>query len=141
MGDRKKETFDDMGFDGEDVREEKTSGEEKDITDLTEEDMPTQMFDGERIGIEDVLDETIVIKDMTTRPSSFSEGDYAILQIEKDGEPYVILTGASVLMKQIREKADKLPIRCRIIEQQSTTSKYKYYTLAPATKSKKYFDI
>ena len=137
MGDQKKETFDDMGFDGEDVREDK----EDDITDLTEEDMPTQMFDGERIGIEDVLDETIVIKDMTTRPSSFSEGDYAILQIEKDGEPYVILTGASVLMKQIREKADKLPIRCRIIEQQSTTSKYKYYILAPATKSKKYFDI
>ena len=132
MGDRKKETFDDMGFDGEEIKKDK----EEDITDLTEEDMPTQMFDGERIGIEDVLDENIVIRDMTTRPSSFSEGDYAIIQIEKDGEPYVILTGASVLMKQIREKADKLPIRCRIIEQQSTRSKYKYYILAPATKSK-----
>jgi len=132
MGDRKEETFDDMGFDGEEIRKDK----EEDITDLTEEDMPTQMFDGERIGIEDVLDENIVIRDMTTRPSSFSEGDYAIIQIEKDGEPYVILTGASVLMKQIREKADKLPIRCRIIEQQSTRSKYKYYILAPATKSK-----
>jgi hypothetical protein len=132
MGDRKKETFDDMGFDGEEIRKDK----EEDITDLTEEDMPTQMFEGERIGIEDVLDENIVIRDMTTRPSSFSEGDYAILQIEKDGEPYVILTGASVLMKQIREKADKLPFRCRIVEQQSTRSKYTYYTLAPATKSK-----
>jgi hypothetical protein len=129
MGDRKKGTFDDMGFDGEEIRKDK----EEDITDLTEEDMPTQMFDGERIGIEDVLGENIVIRDMTTRPSSFSEGEYAIIQIEKDGEPYVILTGASVLMKQIREKEDKLPIRCRIIEQQSTRSKYKYYILAPPT--------
>ncbi|RZN72315.1 MAG: hypothetical protein EF807_01565 [Candidatus Methanolliviera hydrocarbonicum] len=132
MGDRKKETFDDMGFDGEEIRKDK----EEDITDLTEEDMPTQMFEGERIGIEDVLDENIVIRDMTTRPSSFSEGEYAIIQIEKDGEPYVILTGASVLMRQIREKADKLPIRCRIIEQQSTRTKYKYYILVPPTKSK-----
>jgi hypothetical protein len=137
MGDQKKKTFDDIDdnkFEDKDVREE------EEITDLTEEDMPTQMFDqmfeGERIGIEDVLDENIVIRDMTTRPSSFSEGDYAILQIEKDGEPHVILTGASVLMKQIKEKADKLPFRCRIVEQQSTRSKYKYYILAPATKPK-----
>ena len=137
MEDRKKERFDDMEFDEKDVREDKTSREkEKVVTDLTEEDIPAQMFEGEKIGMEDVLDENIVIKDMATRPSSFSEGEYAILQIEKDGEPYVITTGSTVVMRQIQEKADKLPFRCRIIEQQSTRSKYTYYTLAPATKSK-----
>ena len=102
-----------------------------DVYDLTETDMPTQMFDGERATIDDMLDETIIIRDMVTRPSSFSEGDYIILQVEKDGEPYVVITGSAVLMRQISEKADKLPFRCKIIEQQSTRSKYKYYTLSP----------
>ena len=116
----------------ENATEGKAKGkDEGEVYDLTDEDMPTQMFDGERIGMDDILDETIVIRDMVTRPSSFSEGDYIILQVEKDGEPYVVLTGSAVLMRQIKEMADKLSFRCKIIEQQSTRSKYKYYTLAP----------
>ena len=115
----------------EEAMEGEGKGKEKDITDLTDEDLPMQVFEGERIGIDDILDETIVVRDMVTRPSSFSEGDYAILQVEKDGEPYVVITGSTVLMRQIGEKADKLPFRCRVIEQQSTRSKYRYYTLAP----------
>ena len=113
---------------GEKAREAKGNGE---IYDLTEKDMPTQMFEGERASIEDILDKTIIIRDMATRPSSFSEGDYVILQVEKDGNPYVVLTGSAVLVRQINEKADKLPFRCKIVEQQSTRSKYTYYTLAP----------
>ena len=104
------------------------------IYDLTDEDMPTQLFNGERIDMEDVLDRPIVIKNMEIRPSSFSEGDYIILQIELEGDPHVVLTGSLVLVRQLKEKADKIPFRCRIIEQQSTQSKYKYYTLAPAGK-------
>jgi hypothetical protein len=109
------------------------------IYDLTEDDMPTQIFDGERIGIGDILGDRIIIRDMATRPSSFSEGDYVILQIEKDNKTYVVLTGSAVLTRQIKEKADRMPFRCKIIEQQSTKSKYKYYTLAPAVKSKQLF--
>ena len=107
-----------------------------DVYDITDDDMSTQMFDGERIDMEDVLGEPIVIRDMATRPSSFSDGDYAILQIEMGGELRVALTGSKVLVKQVSEKADRMPFRCKVIEQQSTKSKYKYYTLAPATKSK-----
>jgi hypothetical protein len=119
--------------------DETDSGKEKgkdegEVYNLTMEDMPTQMFDGERISMDDILDKDIIIRDMVTRPSSFSEGDYAILQVEKDGEPYVALTGSVVLLRQIKEKADKLPFRCKIVEQQSTRSKYRYYTLAPVVK-------
>ena len=102
-----------------------------DVYDLTETDMPTQMFDGERATIDDMLDKTIIIRDMATRPSSFSEGDYVILQVEEGGNPYVIITGSAVLVRQIGEKSDKLPFRCKIVEQQSMRSKYKYYTLSP----------
>jgi|GEM_PF-3374680 len=111
--------------------EEEDKVPKKEITDLTEEDIPTQMFEGERIDVEDVLGENIVIRDMDTRPSSFSEGDYAILQIEKDGEPYKISTGATVVMKQIQDLEDKLPFRCKVIKKQSKKSGYKYYILAP----------
>ena len=111
--------------------EKKDNGE---IYDLTDEDMPTQLFDGERMDMEDVLDRPIIVKDMEIRPSSFSEGDYIILQIELDGDPRVVLTGSLVLVRQLKEKADKIPFRCRIIAQQSAQSKYKYYTLAPAGK-------
>ena len=109
-------------------------GENGGIYDLTDNDMPTQLFDGERIGIDEILDKPIIIRDIETRPSSFGKGDYAILQVEIEGELHVVLTGSEVLVRQIKEKADKLPFRCRIIEQQSTRSKYKYYTLAPAGK-------
>ena len=102
------------------------------IYDLTEDDTTTQLFNGERIDMEDILDKSIIIKDMEIRPSSFSDGDYIILQVEIDGELHVVLTGSEVLVRQIKEKADKMPLRCKVIEQQSTRSKYKYYTLAPA---------
>ena len=117
-------------------RNEDNEDSGNDVYDLTDDDVSTQMFDGERIDMEDVLGEPIVIRDMVTRPSSFSEGDYAILQIEMGGELRVVLTGSKVLVKQVSEKADRMPFRCKVIEQQSTKSKYKYYTLAPATKSK-----
>ena len=106
------------------------------VYDLTENDMPTQMFDGERISMDEILDKSIIVRDMTTRPSSFSEGDYAILQIEMDNELRVILTGSGVLVKQVKEKADRIPFRCKVIEQKSAKSKYTYYTLAPVAKSK-----
>ena len=122
-------------FDKFEKKEGAIENEGKDeVYDLTEKDMPTQMFDGERIGMDDILDKNIIIRDMVTRPSSFSEGDYIILQIEKDGEPCVVLTGSAVLTRQIKEMSDKLPFRCKIIEQQSTRSKYTYYTLIPVKK-------
>ena len=107
------------------------------IYNITDDDMPTQTFDGERISMDEILDKSIIIRDMETRPSSFSEGDYVILQIEIDGELCVVLTGSEVLVRQIKEKSDKMPFRCKVLEQQSSRSKYKYYTLAPLEKARK----
>ena len=139
--DQRKEMPDDWKLTGEEIEEEgdKSSKEEEEITDLTEEDLPTIVFEGEKIDIKDVMNQNIVIRDMITRPSSFTEGDYAVLQIEKDGEPCTITTGSAVLMRQIKERADKLPFRCQIVEQQSMKGKYRYYTLAHAGKEPKDF--
>ena len=115
-------------------REVKEMGKNDGIYDITESDMPTQMFDGERIDMDEILDKTIIIRNVETRPSSFGEGDYAILQVEIDEELHVVLTGSKVLVKQIKDKTDRMPFRCKIIEQKSTQSKYKYYTLAPVDK-------
>ena len=115
-------------------REVKKMSKNDSIYDITENDMPTQMFDGERIGIDEILDKTIIVRNVETRPSSFNEGDYAILQVEIDEERHVVLTGSKVLVKQIKDKADRMPFRCKIIEQKSTQSKYTYYTLAPVKK-------
>ena len=48
------------------------------IYDLTEGDTTTHLFDGERIDIEDVLDKSIIIRDMEIRSSSFSDGEEMI---------------------------------------------------------------
>jgi hypothetical protein len=138
--DQRKEMPDDWKLIGEEIEEEgDKSSKEEEITDLTEEDLPTIVFEGEKIDIKDVMNQNIVIRDVVTRPSSFTEGDYAVLQIEKDGEPCTITTGSTVLMRQIKERADKLPFRCQIVEQHSLKSGYSYYTLAPAVKKMKDF--
>ena len=52
------------------------------IRDLEEDDILTPtMFEGEQIDAADILDKVIVVHDYATRPSQFSEGDYAIVSI------------------------------------------------------------
>jgi hypothetical protein len=124
--DQRKEMPDDWKLMDEDIKKKgDKSSKEEEITDLTEEDLPTIAFEGEKIDIKDVMNQNIVIRDMITRPSSFIEGDYAVLQIEKDGEPCTITTGSIVLMRQVKERANKLPFRCQIVEQQSMKGKYR----------------
>jgi len=105
------------------------------IRDLEEDDIfaPT-MFEGEQIDAADILDKVIVVRDYATRPSQFSEGDYAIVSIETDGEKRVLLTGAKVLMKSLEKNADFMPYRCRIVGVKSPKSHRTYYAMMSAKK-------
>jgi hypothetical protein len=60
--DQRKEMPDDWKLTGEEIEEEgnKSSEEEEEITDLTEEDLPTIVFEGEKIDIKDVMNQNIV---------------------------------------------------------------------------------
>ncbi|HIH40723.1 MAG TPA: hypothetical protein HA221_04095 [Halobacteria archaeon] len=89
------------------------------------------MFEGEKIELDQILDKDIIVRGIKTRPSSYYEGDYAIIQIEKDGKLYVVNTSSSVLMDQIKKRAEEIPFRCRVVKQRSAASKRYYYNIMP----------
>jgi hypothetical protein len=113
----------------------KENVKEKEITDLTEEDLPTMAFEGDKITLDELVNKNFVIRDMLTRASAYSDGEYAILPIELDGKPYFTTTSSSVVMRQIGELRDRLPFRCSVAKEKSTKHKqWQYYTLIPAVK-------
>ena len=115
-------------------------GYQEKIYDLTEADLPDPNVSGESIDIDEILGVNLIIKGMDTRPSKFSDGDYAIIPIEVDGEQRVVMSGSKVLMRQIKEEEKKIPFRCVIMKQKSSASDYEYYTLAPANIKKTIVD-
>ena len=96
------------------------------VYDLTENDVGANIS-GERIDIDDLIGKNITIEEMTTRPSTFHDGNYAIIQLS--GER-VLMTSSSILIDQIKELQDKLPIRCQIATHKSATKDRKYYSLS-----------
>ncbi|VUT25511.1 MAG: hypothetical protein MASP_01020 [Candidatus Methanolliviera sp. GoM_asphalt] len=102
--------------------------DEKEITDLTDDDVFN--FDGDRVGIEDCLGENLIFKGMSTRPSDFHNGNYAVIEIrnEGNGDNNILMTSSAVLMEQIEKRRDKLPFRATIKEQKSVKG-FNYYTL------------
>jgi len=96
------------------------------VYDLTEDDVGSNIS-GERVDIDDLIGKNITIEGMTTRPSTFHGGNYAIIQLS--GER-VLMTSSSILIDQIKELQDKLPMRCQIAKYKSATKDRKYYSLA-----------
>lgn len=106
--------------------------DDKEVRDLTQEDLgQTGMFQGEKIALNDILNEPIIIRSFDTRPSKFHEGEYAIIQIEYQDKPCVIMTSSAVLLDGIKKVADRLPLRCRITKGKGQKG-HRYYAIAPA---------
>lgn len=104
---------------------------DKEVRDLTQEDLgQTGIFEGDRIALDDILNEPIIIRDFVTRPSKFHDGDYAIIQIEYQGKPCVIMTSSAVLLDGIKKVGDRLPFRCRITKGKGQKG-HRFYMLAP----------
>jgi len=111
--------------------------------DVTEEDLGGYN-DEERIAIEEVMDKAIVILAVDVRPSDFSDGDYATVQMVWDDDPTgfttdprTFTTSSGVLIKQLGQLKDKMPIRAKITKRLSETSGREYYTLTPPDQRKK----
>ena len=102
------------------------------VRDLTEEDIGAgASFEGDTVKMEELVGENVIILDFGTRKSDYSEGDYAIVQINLDGEKRVVLTGASVIMDNLNTYKDLMPYRCKVGEFTSSKSHFKYYALTP----------
>ena len=108
--------------------------------DVTEDDVGGY-FEGERVQIEEVMDRVIVISAIDVRPSDFSDGDYAIVQMIWDDDlqqeqqeaqtPYTFTTSSGVLLKQLKQLKDRMPIRAKITARLSEATGREYYTLSP----------
>jgi len=67
------------------------------------------ILDGDKIRIDDVINEEITILNFRVKESKLKEGDYLTLQISKDNKKHVIFTGSHVLIDQIKKYKDEIP--------------------------------
>ena len=82
----------------------------KRFTDFAEENI----LDGDKIRIDDVINEEITILNFRVKESKLKEGDYLTLQISKDNKKHVIFTGSHVLIDQIKKYKDEIPFLATI---------------------------
>jgi len=80
-------------------------------------------FEGDQIKWSDLINKEFVVRDFFLLQSSFDPNkDYAMLQIELDGKPYTTTTGSTVIMKQLKEIEEHLPVKVKLRKQK------RYYT-------------
>jgi len=73
-------------------------------------------FRGEKICINDVLNQQIIVKDFRITPSKYNNGECVSMQIEYKGRDRVIFTGSVALANQCRRYGDRLPFLTTIIK-------------------------
>lgn len=75
------------------------------------------ILDGDKIRIDDVLNEEIKVKNYSIKESKYgknSSGKYLMLQIVKNERNYVIFTGSDVLIDQIEKYSHEMPFLATI---------------------------
>ena len=67
-------------------------------------------LDGEKIKIDDILGEEILVKKYRIRDSHFGKNDkYVIIQITNNDIEYVVLTSSAILLSQLERYKKQLP--------------------------------
>ena len=103
------------------------------IYDLKEEDIAVKEDRGERIDIKDIIGKKIIVYKYDLRDSQYHEGEYAIIDIDVEGDTIdhkrLLMTSSKVLLDQLEKWQVKLPFRA-IIEQRKS-DKWKYYSFKP----------
>ena len=77
----------------------------KKFTDFAKE----SILDGDRIKIDDVINEEVKIIGYAIKNSKFESEKYLTLQIKKNDKKYVIFTGSYVLIDQIEKYKNEIP--------------------------------
>lgn len=82
-----------------------------------------KILDGDKIKIDDILNQEIAIIGFRIKESKFKSNKYLTLQILKDEKKHVIFSGSSVLIDQLEKYKNEIPFL-------STIRKInKYYSL------------
>jgi len=72
------------------------------------------ILDGDKIKIDDIINEEIEIIGHAIKNSKFESEKYLTLQIKRDDKKYVIFTGSEVLIDQIEKYKDEIPFLATI---------------------------
>ena len=78
----------------------------KRFSDIAEDERP---LDGDKIGINDVVNKEITVLAFTVNDSKFESEKYLKLQFELEGKRRIIFTGSTVLAKQLQKYESELP--------------------------------
>jgi len=84
-------------------------------------------IEGERVDMTDVLGKRLVLQDFRAMKSQFHEGDYSWIQVrivDEDDRLVVFTTSSQVLLGQVLDLKDKLPVRAKIVKPEGKL----YYT-------------
>lgn len=77
------------------------------FSDFATEEKP---LDGKKMGINDVLNQEVLILDFKRGQSKFKENArYTTVQFEMDGETHVLFTGSEVISDQLERYKEHLP--------------------------------
>jgi len=72
----------------------------------------TNILDGPKVRIDDVLNRELVVTGYSIRNSKFSKnrsGKYLTLQVQIEGDKRVLFTGSDVLIGQLEKYGDQIP--------------------------------
>ena len=110
------------------------------IYDITDKDFINESYLNEnqkdqkdRIDIKEVIGKEIVVYKCDIKDSQYHEGEYAIIDIDLEGDTggheKTLITSSKVLLDQLERYASIMPFRA-IIEQKKG-NKWKYYSFKP----------
>jgi len=86
-----------------------------------------KVLDGDKIKIEDILNQEIEIIGYKIRNSRYDKnktGEYLTIQIKMNDKKYIVFTGSDVLIDQLKKHGEKIPFIGTIIKIN------RYYTLS-----------
>jgi len=72
------------------------------------------VLDGDKISIDSLLNEEILILGYAIKNSKYKEKEYLTLQVEKEGEKFVAFTGSVVLADQVKKYQSQIPFLATI---------------------------
>jgi len=75
------------------------------------------VMDGEKVSIDSILDQDIEVHAFRIRNSRYTKGNngnYTIIQFDRNGHRYIAFTGSTVLHDQLKKYEDKLPFIAQI---------------------------
>ena len=83
----------------------------------------TMSFDGDQKQPGDLIGVEFTVKKYQRRPLKYSDGDYATVQGEQDGEPFYFHSASASLMDQLERTAGSFTYRAKLVKRKSQSGR------------------